>query len=444
MIGKALVATSVNTGLSDGAIVGEEAALEYHALQVNASTYLSTGTLEVGESGDAGGLAEFTAECWFMPGATISTGTRDLLRGPASSGAATQWRLQLLDTGALRAVMITNISTYTATSAAGIVAGASGLWHHLVAAVTSGSLRVYNNAVEMASVAVSGVMPAIGAGQDMRVHDSGANAAATYDEVAVYRHGLTAVRVLAHYQAGRARGFVSQFSGGRINAILDVVESTAPRSIQAGDRGILAEYMRGQDPLGSIKAAASVDTPDGLFFTARDGTLTYLESSHRSSSPYNTVQATFDDDGTDLPYVDLELDFSDSFLRNHWTITRAGRAAVTQEASDATSISRYGKRPAGAADVPLTDDTDVVAIAAAMLAKYKEPLTRITSLTLTTADPAVAEAAFRRDIGDRIRVFRTPPGGGTRIDQTLFIQKIEVSGANDGQPWTIRWAVSPV
>jgi hypothetical protein len=41
-------------------------------------------------------------------------------------------------------------------------------------------------------------------------------------------------------------------------------------------------------------------------------------------------------------------------------------------------------------------------------------------------------------------VLRTPPGGGSRIDQTLTIQKIDVSGANNGQPWTIRWRLSPL
>src|SRR5207302_328309 len=69
--------------------------------------------------------------------------------------------------------------------------------------------------------------------------------------------------------------------------------------------------------------------------------------------------------------------------------------------------------------------------------------TRITSITLSTATPAVAEAVFRRDLGDRIRLLRTPPGSGARIDQTLFIHKIEIS-ATPAAPWTIRWGVSPL
>jgi hypothetical protein len=48
------------------------------------------------------------------------------------------------------------------------------------------------------------------------------------------------------------------------------------------------------------------------------------------------------------------------------------------------------------------------------------------------------------DIGDRIRVLRTPPGGGPRIDQTLFVQSVRIDGANDGAPWRIRLGVSPL
>jgi hypothetical protein len=386
---------------------------------------------------------EFAAECWYMPGDALSSGTVDIIRGPLSSGSP-QWRLRIIDTGAVTATMITNISTYTATTATGLIVGGSGTWSHLVATVTDGNLRVYVDGVQMASTAVSGVMGAMTADSEMRVHDSGADSGSLYDEVAVYRHGLTADRVTAHYQAGRERGFAQQQAGARIEAILDSVQSLAPRDIDAGARFVLPAYMRGQDPLSAIRATVSVDSPDGLFFASRDGTLVFLENGHRATSPHDTVQATFDDDGTDLPYLDVEFDYSEAFLRNHWTVTRAGFDAVPQEASDSTSIARYLERPAGASDLPLVNDTDAEEIADALLAKYKEPLVRITSITFSTANPDLAETLLPRELGDRIRVFRTPPGGGSRIDQTLFIQAIEIAAANDRAPWRIKWAVSPL
>jgi len=44
---------------------------------------------------------------------------------------------------------------------------------------------------------------------------------------------------------------------------------------------------------------------------------------------------------------------------------------------------------------------------------------------------------------DRIRILRTPPGGGARIDQQVFIQRIEMSGNPDGPP-SCTLGVSPV
>jgi hypothetical protein len=180
-----------------------------------------------------------------------------------------------------------------------------------------------------------------------------------------------------------------------------------------------------------------------VFFTAKDGTLTFLDSAHRSVSPWNTVQATFGDEGTagQLPYLDVDVDYSEAFLVNEWNVTRDG--GLLQTASDATSIARYFKRSQSLSGAPMVSDADAATVAAAMLAKYKDPMQRVTSISLNTLDLEVVNNVFRRELGDRVRVIRTLPGGGW-FDQTLFIQKISVSGQNDGGPWQIALGVSPV
>jgi len=143
-----------------------------------------------------------------------------------------------------------------------------------------------------------------------------------------------------------------------------------------------------------------------------------------------------------IPYEDLTTDFSEAFLTNEWNVTATNQLVAT--ASDATSIARYFKRSQSITDVPVSTAGVTAGMAAALVGKYKEPFPRVTKLGLTTAVPDVTEAAFRRELGDCIEVRRTPPGGGNRIDQTLFIQKIEVAGTNDRTPWTIDLAVSPL
>lgn len=56
----------------------------------------------------------------------------------------------------------------------------------------------------------------------------------------------------------------------------------------------------------------------------------------------------------------------------------------------------------------------------------------------------MAEAVLQRELMDKVRILRTPPGGGSRIQQDSFIQKIDISAPGEGEPWTIRWAVSPL
>jgi hypothetical protein len=176
-----------------------------------------------------------------------------------------------------------------------------------------------------------------------------------------------------------------------------------------------------------------------------NGTITILDAAHRSSSPYNTPQVTIGDGAGEIPYVDIgSPDYSDSFITNTYNVSKTGNGGVLQTASDATSISRYGPRPQSFTNLPLTTNSDASAMASAYLAKYKDPLYRIPSISFDTVDPNVSEAFFRRELMDKITVKRTPPGGGSRISQDLWIQQIQISGANDGHPWQMSWGVSPV
>jgi hypothetical protein len=408
------------------------------------STILTTQDTTAADQTVLNATPEYAVELWFKF-AAMPAATRNILAGPNSPGPTETYALQLSTTGTIQARALNGSATlHTATSAA----LQAGVWYHIVATVETGNLRLYINGAQVASTAWTGTFDNGGPTSEFILgDDSEATVDLSYDEVAVYKHGLAAGRVSAHYEAGSLRGFpVSQTPGLRLGAILDTVSSHAPRSIQPGVRAMTGSFMRGQDVLSEAKDSAKAENVDALLFTARDGTITFLAADHRSSAPYNTVQATFDDDGTDLPYHDLDVDFSEAFLFNEWHVTARDTLLASptiQTASDATSINKYFKRTQSLTDIPINTDAQALTVAQAMLAKYKEPFTRIQAITLMTADPDVAEAVFRRDIGDRIRVFRTPPGGGTRIDQTSFIQSIQIDGA-PGAPWVIRWGVSPV
>lgn len=240
-------------------------------------------------------------------------------------------------------------------------------------------------------------------------------------------------------------------TGAVISALLDLSTAhAAPRNLYQG-RGLdVANDMvslTGQTPKTEIDNAMSLEQPDGAFFASRSGVLTMLDYNHRSGGGvYGTAQITFDDDGTNFPYLDFVTDYSSSFLFN--SIVVKTPSATVGTASDAPSIATYFKRGKGyslpawfAADS--ARDTIGGAIASAALAKYKAPFTRVTSISPNMNDAETARLVFRSDLMYKIQVLRHPPGGGVALNQTTWIQKIEMSGS-PGVPISCTLTVSPL
>lgn len=407
---------------------------------VDFSTYLSTGTLGMGptDPGNAGGLSSFTFELWFKSSEATPAAQRIIAVGPLSSGSF-QWSLTHETNGKVRAVARNSGGTaFTHDSASAISAST---WYHLALVVSGSATTLYVNGVAQATPAsFSGVFGAMDAGAKTQIGPGSAVGGTRYfDEPAIYRAALAVDRLLAHYEAGALLAFPEQDPGVRIEAVLDAAGNVAARNVQTGTREMTPAYMAGRAPLELLREAEAADNVDAVLFIARDGTITFLADGHRSAAPYDTVQATFDDDGTDLPYQNVDVDYSEAFLFNEVTLSRTGGELTTE--SDATSITAYYKRSLSLTELPITTEADQDAIAVALLAKYKDPLFRITALDLLGTEE-VAEAVLPLDIGHRIRVFRTQLTGG-RIDQTLFIQRIAVTG-EPGRPLSIRLGVSPL
>lgn len=433
------------SGTSTGAISGEEPGV---SIVTTGTLYLESPPRALGASGqvtagyavDVSGLSEFALDFWFK-WTTVPTATEVIVHGPPS-GATWTWKLEMLTSGALfLSAKNSGGANHTVTSGA----LTASTWYHVVGTIESGSLRLYLNGVSVGSNSFSGAFGTLDPTARVTIGNGGTTIGAKsrwFDEVAVFKVGLTAARVTAHYEAGTARGFPSGVRpNARIEAVLDACGCLAPRNIGDSDNYLMtATYMVGQPPLQEIRRAESAEPVNAFFFVAKDGTLTYLGDSHRDDPPYDTEQATFDDDGTDFAYQDIGMDYSEAFLANEWNVTRTG--AVTDTAIDANSIAKYGKRSQALTDVPITNNLAGV-IANALITKYSEPFRRVTRLELFTADPDVIDNLLQRDLGDRIRVFRTPPGGGTRIDQQVFVQKISITGV-PGQPRRIVLGLSPL
>jgi hypothetical protein len=414
---------------------GSGGSLSMSATQILEVTDTSAGDLLSGTAA--------TVELWFLRQGTPGSNTQ-FWAGPDSiSAPGTRiWSWALNTGGTVTFTYLDSTGTNKAvTSTAALVVDD---WYHLVATIDGSNVTLYVNGVLSAATAATNLIAQADTDPPMKIQYP--NATVRLDEMAIYpSRDLSAERIQAHYSAGTARGYDQQQPGERIGALLDTVENHAPRSLQLGSIGrtMYPRFMADQGLLGPIQQAVAVEKPDGLFFAANDGTLTFLSAAHRSSPPYSTVQIIFSDDGTSVPYLDFSAAQADSFLGNKWNVSKSGRGAVMQTVFDQTSIDTYFEQSQSITDLSVTLNSVCATIASAYLAKYKEPMQRGQNLVLTTDDTAVTDVIFQYDLGTKVRVIRTRPGGGT-FDQNFYIQKIDITGGNDQKPWSITLGVSPL
>lgn len=425
-------------GIASGAIRGDSTE-PIQALEMPSAAWIGHAASE-GDPVHIGNLAAVTLELWFQKSATPAA-NRHIMECPRDGGGFPTFYLDITASGQILAAA-RNASGTTDVVFAGSLA--DNTWYHIVATTDGTNLTLYLNGAQVAQSPHTGAfVPSLDpAGAYYRLGDSAASGITMrFDEPALYRYALSSARIAAHYQAGAARGFAGpEQTHNRLHAVLDSIDSDTPRSFQASGRGLQGQFMKGQPALDELKSALAAESQDSMLFVGKDGALRFLQAVHRSDIRYNAARATYGDGAGELPYREIIVDQSDAFLANYITVTREGGLTVTS--SDAVSIARFGKRSLSKTGLRFMGDATSQTIADTLLAKYKSPFFRIASFAPNMHDPVTASATLGLEIGDRIRILRRPPGGGLAIDQSPWIQKIEISG-QPGQIWNCRLGVSP-
>jgi hypothetical protein len=317
-----------------------------------------------------------------------------------------------------------------------------GVPHHVVVTMTSGNTgKVYVDGTDRTSTASAlngsgGFLPG-------RVRIGGTAAAnnfdGTLDEVAIYPTALSAAQVADHYAA--RNGWASEASGTRIGRMLDLAAwPSADRDVDTGQSTLQTLGAGSFDPLSHSQAVET--TEQGRFFIAANGRVVFLDRKVLSNAPYNTSQATFGDGGgSELPYAGISYRYDDQLVWNEIVATRDG--GVARIASDSDSQASYLKRTRTMSGLHHTTDVASGFLAQWVLAKYKDPLLRVTGLRIIPdASPTdLYPQALGREIGDRITVKRRPQGVGSVISQEVQIEGI--SHMISPGSWETQWDLSP-
>lgn len=228
-----------------------------------------------------------------------------------------------------------------------------------------------------------------------------------------------------------------QTTGRRVSDLLDLTEwPVRTRAIDTGQSTMPAHDSGTVSGWSALVEAT--DSEFGELYVAADGTMTFRDRTAVSSETRTiTSQATFGDGGgSELPFYDVTLSYDTKRIRNDIAVVY-NEAGDTAYASDSISISKYG-RMQYQVQVSINDDSTPQRLAALLLMIYKDPQVRIDTLVLKPRrNPTLLwPQALGRELGDRVTVKVTPPGGGSRISSDVFLRGIHHDVASAGDDWT--------
>jgi hypothetical protein len=227
-------------------------------------------------------------------------------------------------------------------------------------------------------------------------------------------------------------------TGARIARILNSAGwSVTDRVIATGNSTLQATTLEG-DALSELQAAAEseigelyIDGSGRVVFRNRQAQLLETRS--------NTVQATFGEPAGSFAPFNTRINTDDATLWNEILAKRAD--GIEQSVGDTASQDEFLTRTFQTPELLLETDSDVANYASWILYVSKEPEVRFDMIEIHAhADPATLfPVVLGRQIGDRIKIVRRPPGGGAAIEREVFIRGI--SHATTSATWVTTFTL---
>jgi len=213
-------------------------------------------------------------------------------------------------------------------------------------------------------------------------------------------------------------------TGTRINNVLNYTEINyqGARAIDTGS-STLGAYAIAQDT-NCLNYLQQINTSEqGYLYMSAAGTLTFKG---RSSVLNPVAGATFNGDGTGLPFNSLMNQYGDELLYNY--INTQSPAGAVQTTSNATSIAQYQAQQYSLLDLLNSTTTEVAALGNYLLGRYQNPILRFnglqTQLSAMTADQQ--NIALNLDLTSICTVVKNFVTGSPSSDSQTLI----VSGVN--------------
>ncbi len=241
--------------------------------------------------------------------------------------------------------------------------------------------------------------------------------------------------------------WASESVGARIAHVLDLC--LWPRSLRAIDTGT-ATVPDSAFTSGTFTSALShiqqiADSDLGYFFIDSSGLATYHSRYHRETTTVGTVsQGSFGDSGSGgLAYVGIVPDpASKDHILNDVSTTPDGGSP--QRVQDGASIRHYFQRSLARTALIVDDGIDPLLQSQLIVAAHKDPIGRIESVQLRPgSDLSLWAQVLGREIGDRVTVSESPPGGGPVNTADYYVEAMQDDFPVQGS-WESVWQLTPV
>jgi hypothetical protein len=305
--------------------------------------------------------------------------------------------------------------------------------NHLVLTANATNVLLYLNGSVVYNVAFNDTVDPYSFGSDLRQVVFGAYSN-RFAHVSVYYDTFDAAKVADRYAAGF--GYNGELSSARLTRTLDDAGWPASwRTIETGVQTVGA-YRSGDVSARNYLEQIQV-AEQGEVFVTRSG---YVQLLNRTTANSANIDALFDDNGTDLPFVRVEVDANTvDAIRNSVAV---GYATDTVIVEDSTSVAAYG-RAQEFLDARLIDDpTTAAAIGQVLLDKSKDPRTRVRRLQVNVRSQAsMVPTVAQLELGSDVVVAFTPTNVGAELWRAVRVQGISHRITPDS--WTCGLYLAP-
>lgn len=269
----------------------------------------------------------------------------------------------------------------------------------------------------------------------------------TIDEVVIYLLSLpitylTSADVEANYEIGAGTYLAGQRTDQRISTVLTMADwMTDATDLATGSGTVQAISTQNRSPLDIAQGCEAAE--QGRLFINRDGKVKFISRNEfATTSTYNSSQYTFGDGAGELPYSSLQFEFNDRLVYNRTIVGRENGPTAT--VNDATSQGQFFIRTDSVSSLVVNTDQQIVDIANARLAAYKQPRLRVEQLVFTPrqSPSTLYPVAIGVEIGTRLTVKRRPQNVGSVLSKEVIVEGISHSITPDS--WETSFTLSPV